>query len=146
MNKPTYFLGALLVGLLGLTAIGCGDSTASVTGSISYNGAPITKGMVTFTPDGIAGSVVGAEVVDGKFSAKGVAPGKNIVQVIAVKEVPFVRSSEEMAKMAESQKGKSDIEGLIDPADIVPANAVGNNAAHNFVEGSNTLDLALTKP
>jgi hypothetical protein len=102
--------------------------------------------MVTFTPDGIAGSVVGAEVVDGKFSAKGVAPGKNIVQVIAVKEVPFVRSSEEMAKMAESQKGKTAIEGLIDPADIVPANAVGNNAAHNFVEGSNTLDLALTKP
>jgi hypothetical protein len=60
MNKPPYFLAALLVGLLGLTAIGCGDSTASVTGSISYNGAPITKGMVTFTPDGIAGSVVGA--------------------------------------------------------------------------------------
>jgi hypothetical protein len=51
-----------------------------------------------------------------------------------------------MAKMAESQKGKTAIEGLIDPADIVPANAVGNNAAHNFVEGSNTLDLALTKP
>lgn len=135
-----------LVAMTLLFLTGCGASTATVSGTVSYDGTAIEKGMVTFTPEGTAGSVVGAEILAGKYTAKGVAPGKNIVQVIAVKSVPFVRSSEEMAKMAEEQKGKTKIDGLIDPADVVPANAVGNNAAHNFIEGTNKLDLTLTKP
>lgn len=146
MIKPKIFLWGNVVALAVFFLTGCGGSTATVTGNVSYDGSAIEKGMVTFTPEGTAGSVVGAEIVAGKYTAKGVAPGKNIVQVVAVKSVPFVRSSEEMAKMAEEQKGKTKIDGLIDPADVVPANAVGNNAAHNFIEGSNKLDLTLTKP
>jgi|688.fasta_scaffold74620_3 hypothetical protein len=146
MIKPRVFALGNLVAMTLLFLAGCGASTATVSGTVSYDGTAIEKGMVTFTPEGTAGSVVGAEILAGKYVAKGVAPGKNIVQVVAVKSVPFVRSSEEMAKMAEEQKGKTKIDGLIDPADVVPPNAVGNNAAHNFVEGSNQLDLTLTKP
>jgi hypothetical protein len=51
-----------------------------------------------------------------------------------------------MSKMAASKAGKGSIEGLIDPADVVPADAVGNGAEHMINEGSNTLDLKLSKP
>ncbi|MFN5272264.1 MAG: hypothetical protein ACK5E3_03625 [Planctomycetota bacterium] len=126
--------------------VGCGSSTASIQGSVSYDGAPIQKGMITFTPADGKGSVVGCNIQNGKYAASGVTPGKNFVNVAAVKEVTFSRSSEEMEKMAASGKGKGPIEGLIDPADIVPPNAKGNGAEHMVNEGSNTIDLQLTKP
>lgn len=128
------------------TLVGCGGSTASVQGNVSYEGTPIQKGMVTFTPVDGKGSVVGCNIENGKYSATGVTPGKNVLSVVAVKEVTFARSSEEMEKMAASSKGKGAIEGLIDPADIVPADAKGNGAEHMVSEGSNTIDLQLTKP
>jgi hypothetical protein len=128
------------------TLVGCGGSTASVQGNVSYEGTPIQKGMVTFTPVDGKGSVVGCNIKNGKYSATGVTPGKNVLSVVAVKEVTFARSSEEMEKMAASSKGKGAIEGLIDPADIVPADAKGNGAEHMVSEGSNTIDLQLTKP
>ncbi|MFM7518121.1 MAG: hypothetical protein ACKO3V_14370 [Pirellula sp.] len=128
------------------TLVGCGGSTGSVQGNVSYEGAPIQKGMITFTPVDGKGSVVGCNIENGKYSASGVTPGKNVLSVVAVKEVTFARNSEEMEKMAASNKGKGAIEGLIDPADIVPADAKGNGAEHTVSEGSNTIDLQLTKP
>jgi hypothetical protein len=69
-----------------------------------------------------------------------------VLTVAAVKQVTFSRSSEEMEKMAAAGKGKGAIEGLIDPADIVPSDAKGNGAEHTVNIGSNTIDLQLTKP
>jgi len=119
---------------------------ATVQGTVSYEGTPIEKGMITFTPVDGKGSVVGCNVENGKYIANGVTPGKNVLTVAAVKQVTFSRSSEEMSKMAASNAGKGGIEGLIDPADIVPPNAKGNSAEHSLNVGNNTIDLQLTKP
>jgi hypothetical protein len=128
------------------SAVGCGSSASTVQGTVSYQGAPIEKGMVTFTPVEGKGSVVGCNIENGKYYATGVTPGKNVLTVAAVKSVTFSRSSDDMSKMAASNAGKGPIEGLIDPADVVPSDAVGNGAEHNINEGSNTLDLQLRQP
>jgi hypothetical protein len=137
---------SLLLLCLIASAVGCGPAGSSVQGTVSYQGTPIEKGMVTFTPVEGKGSVVGCNIENGKFSATGVTPGKNVLTVAAVKSVTFSRSSDEMSKMAASKAGKGSIEGLIDPADVVPADAKGNGAEHMINEGSNTLDLKLSKP
>lgn len=144
-SRPINLLVLLALCVIS-TLVGCGGSTGSVQGSVSYEGTPIQKGMITFTPVDGKGSIVGCNIENGKYSATGVTPGKNVLSVVAVKEVTFARSSEEMEKMAASNKGKGAIEGLIDPADIVPADAKGNGAEHTVNEGSNTIDLQLTKP
>jgi hypothetical protein len=65
--------------------------------------------------------------------------------VTAVKQVTFARSSEEMAQMAQSPAAQEGIVGLIDPADLIAANAEGNNQIHTFQTGSNKLELTLGK-
>ena len=136
----------LILTLLPTLIIGCGSPSATVQGTVSYEGAPIEKGMVTFTPVDGKGVVVGCDIQNGRYTAKGVSPGKNVVTVAAVKQVTFSRSSEEMEKMAAAGKGKGPIEGLIDPADIVPPDAKGNGTEHEINIGSNTIDLQLSKP
>jgi hypothetical protein len=132
------------LGLFLLSLVGCGPTTATIEGTVSYDGVKVEKGMLTITPVEGSGSVVGCDVKGGTFKVTGVQPGKNLIAVMAVKEVTFARSSEEMAKMAANQT--SGVTGLIDPADIIPKNAVGNNQVHEFSAGGNKLDLALSKP
>lgn len=137
-RHPLLWLAVLVLG----TSIGCGAPTATVEGTVQYDGVSVQKGMITFTPMEGTGSVVGCNIEGGKFKATGVQPGKNLLQVVAVKEVTFARSSEEMANMAAQQT--SGPTGLIDPADIIPKNATGNNQVHEFQAGNNSLELSLT--
>lgn len=148
MTKTIQLASRTILLCLALIAslTGCGSPLATVQGTVSYEGSPIEKGMITFTPVDGKGAVVGCNIENGKYLAKDVTPGKNLLTVAAVKQVTFSRSSEEMSKMAAENAGKGSIEGLIDPADIVPANAKGNAAEHNVSAGKNTIDLQLTKP
>src|SRR5690348_13499226 len=81
---------------------GCGGSTASVSGTVTYEGAPAGKGYITFQPADGKGQSAGAEIRDGKYSATGLTPGKKVVNIEAVKTVQFAKSTEEMAKAAAS--------------------------------------------
>ncbi len=134
---PLAFLATVLVG--------CGSNSPTATGKVTYEGEAIKTGNITFSPIS-GGPIVGAEIVDGTYSVTGLTVGKSVVNVIAVKDVPFARSSEEMAKMAEEQKLKGNDNGLIDPADVIPENAVGNNAEVEIKPGEQVLDFALSKP
>lgn len=128
------------------TVVGCGPKLSSVTGTVTYEGKTIEKGMITLTPvDGI-GAIAGAPIENGKYTIDSVLPGTKIVEVAAVKTVPFTRNTEEMAKMAEQQLASGNTSGLIDPADIVPNNAKGNRAEFEIQQGLNKLDISLTKP
>ena len=123
----TAILGSAL---LAFAAAGCGGNAASVSGGVTYNGQPVGNGAVTFLPaDGI-GPVAGGKITAGRYVVEGLTPGPKVVQVLAVKAVPFARNTEEMARRAAENKAKGDGSGLIDPADTIPADAVGNNATH----------------
>ncbi len=84
-------------------------------------------------------------ITAGKYRVDGVVLGPKVVKIEAVKEVPFARSGAEMARMAEEARARGDRTGLIDSADVVPPDAVGNNAIVEVRDGS-PLDLNLQPP
>jgi len=134
-------------GLLILScSVGCGNESADVTGSITYNGSEVTNGMITFTPTGEYGSVVGGKIQDGKFSVNGVFPGQNLVAVVATREFTFSQNSEEMRTTAPPQGASGADKSWKDPVDIIPRNAFGNNVAYDFVAGRNDVSLELKSP
>lgn len=133
------------VGVLALFAMaGCGPAASSATGKVTYEGEPIKSGNITFSP--ASGPIVGTEIKNGSYSVKGLSLGKSTVNIIAIKDVPFARSSEDMAKMAEEQKLKGNDNGLIDPADIIPDNAEGNNKQVEIKAGAQEINFDLLKP
>jgi hypothetical protein len=136
-------LGPLTL-VVALTA-GCGGTTR-VTGEVTYDGQPVGDGRISFLPADGKGPPVGASIVGGRYAIENLTPGPKVVKIEAVKKVPFARSSAEMAKMAAANKAKGDGSGLIDPADAIPANAVGNNEKVEVTPGEQTRDFHLQKP
>lgn len=124
---------------------GCGSKSSTAVGTVTYAGQPVSRGTITFTPAG-KGPIVGGEVKNGHYRVTGLTPGKTLVSIAAVATVPFARSSEVMAKMAQAQRLKGNDSGLIDPADIIPFNADGNNVEVHITEGEKVLDFALEVP
>ena len=142
MNRRSRLLRILFV-LFPLTmAVGCGEPTADVAGSVTFDGITVDKGMLTFTPSGEVGQSVGAKIENGKFQAVGVYPGENFVLVIATRDVTFSQNSKDMATSAAPTGGRASSPS----ADLIPPNANGNNKLYSFQAGNNTLDLELTSP
>ena len=125
---------------------GCGSSTATVSGEVTYDGQPVGDGYVTFTPADGKGKDAGGPITGGHYEVTGLPPGPKIVKVIAVKKVNFASSSEEMMRRAAEARKAGDHDGLVDPADTIPANAEGNNAAVELKAGANKHDVHLHKP
>jgi hypothetical protein len=63
---------------------GCSDGTARVRGKITFNGEPVTRGMINLEPADGVGPVMGASVTDGTYDMRGVLPGEKIVRISAV--------------------------------------------------------------
>jgi hypothetical protein len=124
----------------------CGSSVSTISGEVTYENEPIHKGRIEFMPEDGQGVGGGGDIIDGKYRVTGLQPGPKRVQITATKVVPFARSSAEMAQRAREAKARGDISGLIDPADIVPPDAEGNNAIVELQPGSQTRDFALKKP
>lgn len=138
---------AILVALRCVIATtGCGYDLAEVEGRVTYEGQPIAKGAISLMPADGNGPSIGAVIENGKYRISQVQPGVKIIHIEAVKVVPFARSSQEMQAMHEANKARGNNSGLIDPADIVPRNAIGNGAQHEIVPGHQTLDLDLKRP
>ncbi len=74
MLQVRYVLNALMLGLL----IGCGgsdhDETAIVTGKVTYQGKPVTKGRIVFYPTN-GRPAIGAIQSDGTYSLTTFEPG-----------------------------------------------------------------------
>ena len=137
------------VGLAVLVAFlvaGCGGGMATVSGKVTYDGSPVEDGTITFLPADGKGPSAGGKISGGSYVVDNLTPGPKVVQIVAVKKVPFARSSEEMAKRAAADRARGDATGLIDPADVIPADAEGNNAKVELEAGKQTHDFDLKKP
>jgi hypothetical protein len=79
--------------------VGCGKSGglsfANVSGTVTYNGAPLPKGQITFQTDGRAPTV--ADIVDGKFAGQAMI-GSNKVSVAAFRKADKEKTLPETAK------------------------------------------------
>lgn len=75
-----------------LLAMGCGGSSGpprvAVSGTITFDGQPLSQGTITFVPAG-EGTAASGEIENGQFSIpddKGPSPGKCRVEVVSFQE------------------------------------------------------------
>src|ERR1700730_1280876 len=113
----------LPVALFLILMVGCGGSSASVTGEVTYNGEPVGNGFITFLPADGKGPSAGGEIENGHYAVDNISPGSKQVKIEAVKKVHFAQNSADMAKKAAVNKVFGDGSGLIEPADVIPPNA-----------------------
>jgi len=125
---------------------GCGSSTATVSGEVTYDGNPVGDGYITFTPADGKGKDAGGPITGGQYKVEGVPPGPKIVKVTAVKKVNFASTSEEMKQRAAEARKVGNYDGLVDPADIIPEFAEGNNAKVELKSGAQEQHFHLKKP
>lgn len=149
MNEADMYWNVNSVLLLTGTVLclaGCGTAT-TVSGTITYEGEPVQEGWVTFLPVDGNGSEAGAKITDGEYHVDEISPGEKTVQIVGVKEVPFVASSAEMEQQSRENPNRvGDGRDLVYPADTVPPDAVGNNQRVTVNEGAQTLDFDLKEP
>jgi hypothetical protein len=125
------FVGAGL-----LAVVGCGqDGEPSLSGSVTYNGAPVANGTISFTP--IEGeSSFGAEVTNGKYAAKDAQPGQYKATIQAHQAVADMPKTREAFTASAGKAQDSSI----------PADAEGNGRTVEVKGGEQTLDFAITGP
>lgn len=129
-----------------LTAGGCGDGGASISGDVTYNGQPVKEGYITFAPKDGKGPTVGGAIAGGKYSVEKVLPGPKVVKVEATdKPPPSVQSSADAERLSKEMKGKFGPDGII-RAGSIPRDAEGNNAPVEVQSGSQTLNFDLKSP
>ncbi|WP_425615520.1 carboxypeptidase-like regulatory domain-containing protein [Anatilimnocola sp. NA78] len=79
---------ALLFGALLFTATGCTSAEATVSGTVTLDGQPLTKGDVSFTSTADKPLAYGAIDSSGRYqlqtgTTKGIAPGSYQVTIVA---------------------------------------------------------------
>lgn len=75
--------------VLAVCVVGCanGEKYQPIGGTVTLDNEPLQKGVITMFPAG-AGTTVGGEIVDGKFTLprdRGPTPGKYRVEIVAFK-------------------------------------------------------------
>ena len=86
--SPLVFCGLCSV------LVGCSDGLARVDGTVTFNGEPISRGMINLEPVDGAGQVVGSAIEGGKYRIDKVLPGEKIVRISAVYVVRIAKESD----------------------------------------------------
>lgn len=76
-------LWCIAAGLLLLGGTGCGDGRATVTGSVTFNGEPVSRGSIVLVPVDGKGRSAGGDVENGRYTIRKVDPGEKTVQLSA---------------------------------------------------------------
>jgi hypothetical protein len=129
-------LAILCTALALLPGCGSGGSETAVTGAVTYNGAPVESGVITFSPIG-GGTSFGAKIEGGKYRPDKVYSGEYRVMIMATQSASAPRSREEA-----QQQGASPTK----TPNYIPENAEGNGQTVEIKPGDQTLDFALTGP
>ena len=135
LNRP-----ALLAVLLAVAALsGCNKgSGSSIQGSVTYEGAPLKRGQITFTPADGRGKTCGASIAEGKYKVSDVPPGKKMVGISSVKEIHFHRTTGDAAKDTNGPPPET--------ASDLPEDAQGNNQVVEITAGAQELNFDLKRP
>lgn len=126
-----------------LTSLGCSSKPPEVTGTVTYNGQPVESGSVSFRPQG-AGTGFGAPIVDGKYTATKIYPGKMSALIRGVNAATAPLSHEESDRLAAEARASG--KPLAGPAEYIPEDAQGNNQSVEITGQQQTLDFAITGP
>src|SRR5262245_25516478 len=88
--------------LLLVFATGCGGSTASVSGTVTFDGKPLKHGAVTFDPEDGKAQTAGSLIENGAYSTK-LKPGRYRVTVVGAGEGYAGKSQADVMKMSEQE-------------------------------------------
>lgn len=78
-NRIPFAAGAAVAAIVLAAAAGCGRSTGTIEGTVTYRGKPVPKGVVAvFAGDG---RVVTGRITEGRFAARDVPLGEAVVTV-----------------------------------------------------------------
>jgi hypothetical protein len=133
----TIRLGLYLV----LAALaGCGKSTSSISGEVTYNGVPVESGYMTFNPVG-KGRAFAARIANGSYSAAEAQPGKFKAVASGSRKIDHYSSSAEAYANASPNAGH-----VAEAADYIASDADGNAKEIEISSGAHQLDLAITGP
>lgn len=72
------------LGLLCLLLVGCSDGLARVSGTVTFNGEPVSRGMINLEPVDGVGPMSGGSIEGGQYVIEQVTPGEKIVRISAV--------------------------------------------------------------
>lgn len=78
---------------------GCGDKLAKVTGTVTFNGEPVSRGFISLEPVDGKGTVSGASVENGKFEMEDVVPGEKIARISAAYSKEIRKNPEDGSEM-----------------------------------------------
>jgi hypothetical protein len=70
-----------LAAAIAIILAGCGPSLARVSGTVSFNGEPVSKGTVTLVPANGKGAASGGLIENGRYTIEKVQPGEKLVQL-----------------------------------------------------------------
>jgi len=143
-GRPAVLAAILVAGLLAVSCQSRGVNSAVVSGKVTYKGAPVTGGKVTFHSP-TAGPVPGPINPDGTYSFGGVAPGE--MKVTVETESARQAASMDYTKMMKPPAGMK--ESATPTPVYVPIPAKYANEATTpltvkVASGNNTINLELT--
>ena len=127
---------AVACGMLLSAVVGCGGSSSTISGKVTYKGKPVENGAITFQPADGKGPSTGATIVGGSYQVDDITPGPKIAEILGFEAIPFAKTTEEMAKQAEVKTPPVE-------ATKIPVDAEGNNARIEVESGTQTHDFHL---
>jgi hypothetical protein len=128
--------------MLVAVATGCGGPDTSVKGLVTYEGEPVTRGVITVLPAGGKGKAEGSKILNGVYEIKSIEPGTKQISVMGRMgeetngQVP-VSSDEKMAAF--------EANSAAEPFDI-PMDAAGNGQRIEVKQGAQEINIELGKP
>jgi hypothetical protein len=144
MIRSLWGRGRVLI--LAALVSGCGSTGATVSGTVTFEGAPVSNGSISFLPADGKGPAEGAPIRGGQYKLDILVPGLKLVKIEAVKNVQVNWSSLEGQKAYEEAKAKGTLGALLDTNDLISPDAVGNNQTVKVVSGKQTFNFELRKP
>lgn len=129
----------LVVALTGFA--GCGPPGTSVQGTVSYEGEPVQRGVITLTPTDGSGKPEGSKILAGRFEIDSIEPGKKQLSVIGV-----TGKQADINKPTTSEDKTGTIVAAAHSAEMIPTNAMGNGQTITLAEGNQEITLRLTRP
>jgi hypothetical protein len=141
-HRPALVIRYMAFVILVVPALsGCRQSVSTIHGKVTYEGAPIQKGEITFSPADRRGVARSGKIEAGNYVVENVPPGKKTVEIIGVKQIHFAKTHGEMAEAAKKGPPKAP-----ETADEVPADAIGNGQTVDTTEGIQERNFDLKRP
>ncbi|MFM7243213.1 MAG: hypothetical protein ACKO40_03435 [Planctomycetaceae bacterium] len=132
MHSMTTFR-RLAAGVALAAMLGCGPTSSTVSGTVTFNGEPVASGAISLFPTDGKGSPAGGLIKDGRYTVTGVTPGEKTVQLSS----PVIAGTRKDDYGNESRIAE----------ELMPA-AWGRGSQHTITvtAGSNTQDFAVEGP